>query len=73
VLTTRVDQCLHCGCPCAVDAYGNIGSAFALRSACQHGMCGCHQLAEASASSGSAVTVSARGMRPLRPRVGRRV
>ena len=44
----RVDRCLHCGCPCAVDAWGNPGSAFALRSSCQHGMCGCHQLADAS-------------------------
>lgn len=45
---TRVDTCPLCGCPCAMDAAGNIGTAYLLRSSCEHGMCGCHQLAEAA-------------------------
>ena len=62
---TRVDHCPHCGCPCAVDAWGNVGSAYALRSRCQHGMCGCHQLAEASAGRSDVGTLQTFG-RPLR-------
>lgn len=48
----RIDSCLMCGCPCALDAWGNPSAAVSLRSSCEHGMCGCHQLAEAHAAAG---------------------
>jgi hypothetical protein len=59
----RIDNCPHCGCPCALDAWGNPGTAFLLRSSCEHGMCGCHQLAEAAAPALS-------GALPMQPAHG---
>ena len=53
-----VDSCRYCGCPCAVDAWGNTGSAFLLRKSCDKGMCGCHQLAEAAQVAQDAATAS---------------
>ena len=68
----RVDSCLICGCPCAVDASGNTSVAVSLRSSCQHGMCGCHQLAEAHASTSARPISAPLPMRSSSLRVSRR-